>query len=401
MHKKYTKYHTNLVAELASLRKGNGLSPAKLQGKASIQDVIARTHSNSSSFTNSQIHNILLAEISHLPQGPASTALRYALCLDDTIQTRDTLFQRRRELADKLGKHPDTIIRYENQAIHTLALQLEESTSTVPPHPPQDTNDHQLQTKALHTAAVASLSGLLPIATHAPELVNYLEQSQRPYLEMNIDITFSPSPRGASWYRIETAYHFQGKRSAFRLAIVLDDEDGEYLIAQGLIDDFHKLNDHIDPKREIRTIINGSRFIAYDRMAATQKLLRFHELDPAEVSLLLQSVGKPLKSYSRFLEVTIPPRWQKENINYEYKSAFSLRDDIHYAYWYAPSMMFLKKITFDYSQFPGASSWNFIVMPFLGNITAESARTSHAFIARPNNWIMPGHGIALMWEAKI
>jgi hypothetical protein len=400
MHKKYTKHHLTLVAELASLRKGSGLTPAKLQGKAGIQEVIARTH-NGSGFTNSQIHNLLLTEISKLPNSTTSTALRYAFCLDDNIQACNTLFQRRRELADRLGKHPDTIIRYENQAIHNLALQLEEPTSTSPLLlSPQDAGARQLQTTALHTAAVASLSGLLPIATHAPELVNYLEQSQRPYLEMNIDITFSASPRGTNWYRVETAYNFQGKRSAFRLAVVLDNEDGEYLIAQGLIDDFHKLNDRVDPKREIRTIINGSRFIAYDRMAATQKLLRFQELDPNEVNLLLQSVGKPLKSYCRFLEVTIPAQWQKENIDYEYRSSFSLRDDIHYAYWYAPSMMFLKKLTFDYSQFPSAASWNFIVMPFLGNITAESTRTSHSFITRPTNWIMPGHGIALMWEAK-
>lgn len=401
MHKKYTKHHLTLVEELASLRKGSGLTPAKLQGKAGIQEVVARTHGGSG-FTNSQVHNLLLAEISKLPQGPVSTALRYAFCLDDNIQTRNTLFQRRRELAAKLGKHPDTIIRYENQAIHALAFQLEEppSLSPVLQSPQEAGGAHQLQTKALHTAAVASLSGLLPIASHAPELVNYLEHSQRPYLEMNIDITFSPSARGTNWYRVETAYNFQGKRSAFRLAIVLDNEDGEYLIAQGLIDDFHKLNDRVDPKREIRTIINGSRFMAYDRMAATQKLLRFQELDPTEVSLLLQSVGKPLKSYCRFLEVTIPAQWQKENINYEYRSSFSLRDDIHYAYWYAPSMMFLKKLTFDYSQFPSAASWNFIVMPFLGNTAAESTRTSHSFITRPNNWIMPGHGIALMWEAK-
>lgn len=399
MHKKYTKYYLKLVAELSSLRKGNGLTPAKLQSKVIVREVMVRAQ-GSNNLTNSQIHNLLLIEISKLPASPAVAALRNAFCLENATKTHNTLFQRRQELASSLGKHPDTIIRYENQAIHDLALQLEEH-GAAPVQSPQNTNIHQLQqTRALHATAVASLSGLLPIASHAPELVSYLEQSQRPYLEMNIDITFLPSPRGANWYRVETAYHFQGMRSAFRLAVVVDDEDGEYLIAQGLIDDFHKLNDRIDPKREIRAIISGSRFTAYDRMAATQKLLRFHELDPTEVRLLLQSVGKPLKSYCRFLEVTIPPQWQKENINYEYRSAFSLRDDIHYAYWYAPSMMFLKKLTFDYSQFPSAPSWNFIVMPFLGNITAESTRTSHSFIAHPNNWVMPGHGIALMWEAK-
>lgn len=406
MHKKYTKYHMKLLTELILLRKGRGLTPAKLHNKMLIRDIMSRTSSTHNP-TNSQVHNLLLEEIAKLPKGPITTALHYALNIADPAKESSTLFQRRSELASLLNKHTDTIIRYENQAFHELALLLEERDSNTPPttslkertrpQPSQIT----AQTKIIRSTATASLTGLLPIGPRGPELITYLEQSQRPYLEVDITITFLPSPRGPNWYRIETAYKFQGLRDAFRLAVVTNDEDGEHLIAQGLIDDFYKLNDHIDPKREIRGIINGSRFTAHDRTNNTQKLLRFRELSPTQTTLLLQSVEEPLNAHCTFLEVTIPLQWQREGIHYEYQSAFSLRDDIHYAYWYAPSMMFLKKLTFNYLEFPNASSWNFTVMPFLGAITSESIRTPHSFTARPNNWIMPGHGIALTWEPKI
>ncbi len=131
----------------------------------------------------------------------------------------------------------------------------------------------------------------------------------------------------------------------------------------------------------------------------SQKLFRFQELEQGQADRLLQSTGKPLKAHCRFIEVTIPPQWQAEDVVYEYKNVLNLRDDIHYAYWYAPSMMYLKKLVFDYSSFPNIESWNVVAMPFLGHVGRESTRGSHSFVVHSNSWIMPGHGVALMWEA--
>lgn len=386
------------------LRKGRGLSPARLKDKTAIREVIANAYNLSpSNATTSQIHNLLLGEIAKLPHSAPFIALRYAYCLTSSGEELTTLFQRRQELAGLLHKHPDTIIRYENQAIEHLAILLKD-----PSHSPQDppTVNHlrlkqlDVQEKVIRQTATASLTGLLPIANHAPELVAYLERSTRPYLDTVISIKFLPSRRGKDWYRLEIGYSFRGVRDTFRLAIVTHSEDGEQLIAQGLIDEFHMLNDHKDPQREIRTTINTTRFTAHNRDNNTQKSFRFHELSPTEANTLLQSASQAPKDQCRFLEVSIPLEWQQENIRYEYQNAFNMRDDIHYAYWYAPSMMYLKKLTFDYSQFPLAPTWNFAVIPFLGNIAGESSRTPFSFVTRPNSWIMPGHGIALTWGDK-
>ena len=408
MQKKYTRRHNKLKREIALLRKGHGISSVKLHDKLILREVIARAIGvENSSVTDSQVYSFLLMEIAKLPHTTAFTALRYSLSLTDEVKIDHTLYQRRRRLSPLLGKHPDTIIRYENQAINDIATRLEELAEAFVNSTKQtDGTDGPTQkrlmvrTKVIRDTAVLNLSGLLPIANHAPELVHYLEQSQRPFLDVSIDVKFLSSSRGKDWYRLDVKYVFTGVRETFRLAVVIDSQDGERLMTAGLIDEFHKLNDQIDPRQEIRTIINNSRFTAHNHATSKQKLFRFTQLETSHEDALLQSVDKSLKNQCRFIEVTIPPEWQSEDVTYEYQSTFNLRDDIHYAYWYAPSMMYVKKLTFDYSNFPEIERWNFVSMPFLGNISDSSARDTYSLTVRPNGWIMPGHGIALTWEAK-
>lgn len=408
MQKKSTKYyHAKLVTELSSLRKGRGLSPAKMTRCATLREVAARAaRADDNGITNSQIHNLLLAEIAKLPHNTPLTALRFAFSLAEEARNLDTLQQRRQALAHLLGKHPDTIIRYENQAINDLALHLEELDAATRQKSPVQAgtpvNPNHQHMGIMRDTATLNLSGLLPVANRASELVGYLEQSQRPFLEATVVLKLVSCSRGDDWYRFEMRYTFTGVRSTFRLAVVTDREDGEQLLTRGLIDEFHNinLNDSVDPAQEMRVIMNSARFIAHNHESKSQKLFRLHELDSPQADRLLRSAGGPLKSQCRFLEISIPSEWQNGDITYEYRSAFNLRDDIHYAFWYAPSMMFVKKLVFDYSDFPGVDTWDFIVMPFLGNLVGESTRNLHSFTAHPNNWIMPGHGIALVWEAK-
>ncbi len=357
--------------------------------------------------TNSQVHNFLLAEIAKLPHTIPFMALRCAFGIGDTVIADQTLSQRRDNLSGILHKHPDTIVRYETHAINDLAAQLEASGYDVRSldrsrmvNSSAAYRRLNMQSTIIRDTVKLSFPGLLPVANRGPELLDYLEQSQRPFLEASVDIKFAPSSRGPDWYRLNVKYMFMGVRETFRLAIVMDGEDGEQLLVQGLVDDFQKLNDTIDPRQEIRTMRNNSKFIAYNPASNSQKLFRFHELDPIQTDALLHSSSKPLKAPFRVLEVKLPAKWQGEDIVYEYHSTFNLRDDIHYAYWYAPSMMFVKKFSFDYSEFPRIDAFNFVIIPFLGNITGNSTRKKHSFVVRPNSWVMPGNGIAVVWDAK-
>ncbi len=403
MHNKNTKYHTKVASELRKLRKGSGITLEKTENLVILREITALSMGvDSHGITNSQVYKLLLTEISKLPHTHYYIALRFALSLTEETKNVGTLAARRQLLARSLDKHVDTVIRYENKAINALASILE--SLKAPASMPDVSAEHpgRLEYGRMHgimrDTAELNLSGLLPLGNYAAELVGYLEKSQRPLLDTTVDIKFSPSRRGNNWYRLAVKYTFTGVRSTFRLAVVVDSEDGEQLMMNGLIDEFHKLNHQIDPTKEIRSIINNSHFIAYHPHHGGQKLFRFYELEQDQIDFLLQSAGKPLKAHCRFIEVTIPREWQAEGIIYEYKSALDLRDDIHYAYWYAPSMMYLKKLIFDYSGFPNVKDWNFVVMPFLGNVAGESVRNTHSLTVHPNSWIMPGHGIALIWE---
>src|SRR5688500_947295 len=146
MHKKYMRRRDKLKAEITSLRKGRGVSFAKIHDKPLLREAIAQAMGiEGNSITSSQVYNSLLTEISKLPHTPVFAALRYALSLADDTKTDGTLHQRRRRLASSLGKHPDTIIRYENQAISDLAERLDElGRNTVLTESSNGTSGHTL-----------------------------------------------------------------------------------------------------------------------------------------------------------------------------------------------------------------------------------------------------------------
>lgn len=402
MHKTYTMVESDLTKELADLRKGAGLTPVKLQQKRTIRELVSRVMNlPSASLTGSQIFAFLAAEIAQLNHTRNIAALSYAFGIG--MKKSETLSERRAALSRQLAKHPDTIERYENQGIaelsaHLISLQPTDLL-TVPSSATAYVQHLEQQSIKARAATALGLSGLLSLERRAEELIGFLESSPRPYLDTNINIAFLPSERGKNWYRMVVAYTFQGYRETFRLAVVTTSEDGERLMKLGLIDEFHKLNDEIDPTRETRHVINNNHVTLRHTETGQQKLVRFKEIAPVQAQQLLQSVGEPLLGRCRLLEAIIPPEWRVPDTIYEYYSSINLRDDIHYAYWYAPGLMYVKKLTFDYSKFPSAHKWQFMALPFLGHIAGDALnRNQQSFELHPNNWIMPGHGIGLIWE---
>ncbi len=402
VHKAYIPSDIQLTKELTDLRKGVGLTPAKLTDKSTLRALISRlTDMSVVSLTNSQVHAFLMTEVARLATTRNGQALVNAFGLVEGA--KDSLSERRADFADKIHKHPDTIERYENQGLIEFTTHLSNLQPTYSVAFSSTTTSYlqHLEEQALKSreATTLGLSGLLSLERGAEELISFLESSPRPYLDANIDIIFQPSKRGDNWYRMVVAYTFQGKRETFRIAVVTTNEDGERLMKLGLVDEFHKLNDTIEPTREIRALINSSRFTLRHTNSDQQKLLRLKILTPEQTKPLLQSVDEPLRGACRILEITIPHEWRTPETVYEYYSAINLRDDVHYAYWYAPSLMYVKKLTFDYSKFPSGDRWRFMALPFLGHIAGDVLdRNKQSFVLHPNSWIMPGHGIGLTWE---
>lgn len=402
MQKKYTKHrYLRLVKELTNLRKGEGIAPSKLHDKPTLKLVAAHaTHTPADSMTDYQAYNFLLAELARLPNNLFSTAMNRAFGL--TSQAKH-LATRRRQLADESHKHPDTIERYENRGIQDFAsrlLEYESLTATEAPAQSAYLQELETQTAALRQISAVSLSAHLPLGDYAGELLKYLELSRQPYLQATINLAFLPSSRGGSWYRFKLTYCFQGARETFRIAVVFDRKDGERLMQAGLIDDFHQLNNPSQQAREISTIISSSKFVLKDAARNSQKLLRLQELAPESSLRILQAADTPFNKACILLEVKIPEEWQTPDTIYEYHSIVNLRADEHYAYWYSPAMIYLKKLTFDFSHFPAADRWHFFLQPFLGHNTGTLLEKERLFILQANSWIMPGHGLALIWQEQ-
>ncbi len=386
-----------LVKELARLRKGSGLAPHKLQDTPYLRGVIGQLlHTQADSITNNQLYDVIMAQLSELPRTHTSTSLRHALGIE---VPGSTLAERRRHLAKIFKKHPDTIERYENAAFELFATALlEQSANSIETSTNSQEYIQQFEEKIKTTReiAVLGLGSHLSIGDAADALIKTLEIPYRPYLNASVYLTFLPSPRGDQWYRFQLIRNFQGARSTFRVAVVLHEADGEELLNAGLVDDFHKLNNSRDPERELKTIITTSKFTI--KYQGAKKLLRLSTLDQATTRRLLKSTTLPLESACWILEVAIPLELQRADVSYEHQSIINLRADEHYAYWYSPGLTQLKKLIVDFSQFPHADDWKFFIQPFLGNVSGQLDEKRRRFSISSQHWIMPGHGIALIWQ---
>lgn len=391
---------SKLILELTPLRKGKGLTPSKLHHAPTIRSVAARVMGTSmNALTDNQIYSFLLSELSDLPTNDTTTALVGAFGVNSPY---DKLVERRAHLAIILNKHPDTLERYENEGIGSLAAQLverdllsqiQETTS----HSSQYLQEIESQANATRAMTTIGLASHLSLTSHSDDLMTYLEMPRKPYMDATVHIALLPSSRGINWYRFRLSYLFQGGRETFRIAVVLNRSDGEQLLASGLVDDYHGLDNPDHPARDIKTIIASSKFIVRNSKTNSQKLMRFHEVDQEQASRIAESLSKPLIDSCWLLEITIPTKWQRQECTYEYLSWLNLQI-ASIAYWYSPTLMFLKKLTLDFSQFPDAHARDFFIVPFLGHAPGTELAQEHTYILDLNNWIMPGHGIALGWQ---
>lgn len=391
-----------IAQELIPLRKGQGISPLKLQDTPTLHRIAAHILAIPvDKLTNNQIYNFLLSELAQLPDNDASIALRNAL---GTHSSCKYLSQRRANLASALGKHPDTIEIYENQGINCFAAHLAErdlrTRHSVHESPSAYRQDLEQQAKATRDMTTIGLTSHLSLANHGEDLMRYLEMPRRPYLDASVHITLLPSQRRIDWYRFRLSYSFKGIRESFRIAVVLDSTDGEQLMASGLVDDYHRLDNADNLGRDIKTIIASAKFTMRNPQKKSQKLLRLREMKAEHATQILESASKRPANFCWLLEVVIPTQWQTEECIYEYLSWINL-PVASVAYWYSPTLMYLKKLTLDFHQFPDADKREFFLLPFLGHAPGIELREKYMYILNLNNWIMPGHGLVLGWQDSL
>ncbi len=390
-----------LLGELLRFRKGQGLTLWKLEEAVQLKKIVAR-HIGlpEKELSAGQLHAYLLYEIEKLGMGPMVDALRHAFAIN-LSGGRQTLTERREDLALLLGRHPDTIKAYETRALKELAHHLsrtEEKTTllsrTVSPVAEQPTPDHL---RALRNAASESLTGLYSLGENGSKILQTLGRNRSPLLDVDYMCSLSPSERGPAWYKFVFRYRFKTTKTVFRLGACASPLDTGTLMATGLVDDIIQFDHSADLLNE--TSMSDWRLMVHSAQKDISKVLAFTELSKQETETLLEGVWQLDPNSCRILEVTLPDMFSDSDAVYEIRATMDLDIGGHYAFWEAPSLMYLNTITIDLSGFDEQDNWRFSVKPFLGNLfpaVAESER--RIFNLSVNSWITSGHGVAIIWR---
>lgn len=390
-----------LFIELLQFRKGQGLTHWKLKEATQLRRVVAK-HIGlpEKELSAGQLHTYLLYEIEKLGSGPKTEALKHAFALTGN-GVQHTLTERREDFAFQLGRHPDTIKAYETQALKELAYRLGRADEKVAPvvrvpiAPANQTIPDHL--RALKNAATESLTGLYSLGKNGSKILQTLGRSSHPFLDVNYSCSLSPSERGPKWYKFVIKYQFKTARTTFRLGTCASPLDTGTLMATGLVDDIIQFDDSADLSSE--TSMDTWRLMVHDAQKGISKTLAFSELSRQDTKNLLEGVWQLDPASCRILEVTVPETFHGSDVVYEIRATLDLDFDGHYAFWEAPSLMYLNTITIDLSGFSDQDKSRFSVKPFLGNLfpaVVESDRL--IFHLSVNSWITSGHGVVIIWR---
>ena len=399
------KENYTLQKEIYSLRKGEGLTALKFERLSLLPAVIAAALDTPPQNTSiQQLQTYLIHEIDTLPGELEVTALRNALALG--WKTPGTLAKRRQTLAYRLSKHTDTIKAYENRAITLLARRLTSNKTrvneTIPTSQPlnlspQPSNHYETVVRSIISKG---LGELLQINSRETELLRCFSLNTQPYLDASIEWLLLPSSRGKDWYTNRIRYTFRRKKDHFRVAITASSLDCEALMVSGVVDEVIKLDRSPHDDFEMTDILQNTRFVVKET-SGRQQLYAFTELDHTTTQHLLSPLWQIDKNDCRIIEVQIPKEKMGEGTIFEYWLTYHLQLKEKYAYWYAPSLMFINNITLDVSRFPDRKKWEFHILPFFGHVFPGTLESSGDRFTMPaNSWIMQGHGIALSWQEK-
>ncbi|HEX8763082.1 MAG TPA: hypothetical protein VF733_04985 [Candidatus Saccharimonadales bacterium] len=391
-----------LFRELQRFRKGQGLVHWKLKEATYLKKVVAiHLGLPEKELSAGQLYSYLLYEIEKLGQGPATEALRHAFAINRRDAPR-TLTDRREDLALHMGRHPDTVKAYENQAIKELAYRLGRADIRTPQSRvaaapiERATPDHL---RALKNAATESITGLYALGENGSKILQTLGRSRQPFLDVDYSCSLSPSERGSEWYKFSFEYRFKTAKTTFRMGACASPLDTSTLMASGVVDDIIQFDDSADLSSEV--LLEGWHLVAHDTQQGTSKVLAFSEVSKQERKNLLDGVWQLDPDKCRILEVTVPDVFRHDAVTYEIRATMQLDINGHYAFWEAPSLMYLNTITIDLSNFGDDAKGGLqcSVKPFLGNLfptVVESER--HVFHLSVNSWITSGHGVAIIWR---
>lgn len=395
-----------LIQELRTLRKGAGLTLRRLGQATTLKAVVAeRLRKPLSSVSPSDVYAVLIEKLEELGESIEAKATRNALAVGHKGDPQN-ITVRRSDFAARHSRHSDTVEAYENHGIEEIADRLlgplrptplpASVISPKPINPNPAPNEGHVDAREM---VAAGLQQLYDTPSHAKDMIKAFGRAKHPFVDVNIEWRLLPSSRGDSWYGYNFKYTFRAAKNKYVIGVVTSTHDCEVLMSSGVVDDVMVLSADANYEQEIASIQNTCRFVVRDQASGVQQALRFSIVDDELKRSLLQ-VAWPVDTEScRLLQVELPALSNYEDVICEYMLLLELRVEEHYCFWWAPRLMHINNITVDVSHFPNRHAWRFFIQPFLGTLLPGGMEpTGDRYTLPAGEWIMPGHGIAIIWQ---
>lgn len=390
--------------ELRQLRKGNGLTHSKLRQSKQLQKIVAKhVGLSEAELSTGQLYSFLVYELEELGNSIEIDSLKNAFALSQKNNPR-ALTERREDFALQVGRHPDTIESYENRTLEELVHRLmmrpaghkkpSEVAKVSPPIAKRVTDDPY---DSLKKAAVVCLNGLYSLGDEGASILQAFDHSPRPFLDVHYTCALSPSEQHPDRYTFNINYRLKTTKTTFRLGVCTTAQDTGVLMAAGLVDEIMQLSSDVDITSEVSTIVKRWRIVIHDPQKPGSTTLRLSEVSARERQQLLSNVWQLDADACRIVEATVPEVFHDADVIYEIMADLDIHSDEHYAFWEAPSLMYVNTVTIDLSKVKNLA--DFTVKPFLGSRfpTVLESKT-HIFHLSVNSWVMPGHGVAIIWR---
>lgn len=246
------------------------------------------------------------------------------------------------------------------------------------------------------------LQRLYSVPLHTKDMIKAFGRAPHPFIDVNIEWLLLPSSRGEDWYTYHFKYMFRAEKGRYLIAVVASTHDCEVLMASGVVDDVMVLSSNADYDEEVSSIQRNCRFVVRDQARGVQQALQFMQIDEVSKDLILQAVWPIDAAACRILQVELPQSSSYEHTLCEYLMSLELHVEEHYCFWWAPRLMRINSIVVDVSRFPNRPRWRFFIQPFLGTLLPGGMEpTGDRYTLPAGEWIMPGHGIAVIWQEAI
>jgi len=396
-----------LVPQLAKAAKVGWSRPERLSGMSALLNLKA-VEVESGGSSNPRLRVAALPSVlgkavkrlpDSVPDGPLAgknVAEAAAALLDvPTPQPGRSLSDRREAAAKVCRVEPETFRRHLQTPVLAHVADALRALS----------GEQLLEGAASSTAAGQAVRDALGAyyGAHASQLAT-LVKSVLPqtvhYDDVSVELVLQDHPEDRALYQLEYRSGFLASLDEYVVAFVQRAALSDRIMATcPKVNDAWAFSDREGLEKQTRTLHEGESSVRVlgedaegrpflqaldlqpvERKSSRDYLTGLGDIDIGEVTLLRSAVPRTLAAPAQ--------------IATQYR--FDMRRDDHYCYWVAPRPLFLRRLTFNYTQL--GRTGRVIVQPFMGKAASRPEWEGQLFRLEVDDWVVPGQGAVMTWS---